>query len=473
MGGDVGDEVVGFEEEFAGAVETDFGEVVFEAEAGGLMEEAAEVLGGNAAFFGEVAETDGLAEILPDGFTDVVNFGGEDVFGGDRAGGLLVLEAAVNIAEAEVNPVADGLNLFGGEPGGGPPLVFPFDPGEGASGAGGVGPGGPGFVFAAVGIAVADEQEVAEGLVVDAEGVDNLAEAGGAAEGRGILRVEVGEEAEAVADAGVAGGGMGVEGAAEGAGFAPGVAEEVVAEGVEEEGVESGEVMEVLEEGPEGGGAEEAGAEGFLEAVGHGSVDEGLNGLCGAVVEEPAEAGGEDELAVEGVFEAGEAEASGALPGVGEEEAGDEGQEGGEGVEEEGMGPAEEEGVDDEHEASVSEEGAVALQEKGAEKKVLWEDGEEGVKEQDEEPESGPLAGEAEEEAGIQEEGEEAEEEGGGEETKKDAAEMGAGGGAGGRLAELNPGVEEGEQNCERGHAEEDVKKGDAAVELQVNEEDG
>jgi len=270
VGGDVGDEVVGFEEEFAGAVEADFGEVVFEAQAGGLMEKAAEMFGGKVAVGGEVAEPDGLSVMLPDGFADVVDFGGEYVLGGEEVGGLMVLEAAVDVAEAEVNPVADGLDLFGGEPGGGLPLGFPFDPGEGPAGAGGPGPGASGFVFAAVGIAVPDEEKVPEGLIVYAEGVDDLAEAGGATGGGGLVGVGMAEEAEAVADAGVACGGMGVEGAAEGTGFAPGVAEEDVAEGVEEEGVESGEVVEVLEEGPEGGGAEEAGAEGFLEGVGHG-----------------------------------------------------------------------------------------------------------------------------------------------------------------------------------------------------------
>jgi hypothetical protein len=121
----------------------------------------------------------------------------------------------------------------------------------------------------------------------------------------------------------------------------------------------------------------------------------------------------------------------------------------------------------------LPEEGLVALQEKGAVEEVLGEDGEEGVEEEDEEPEAGAFAGEVEEEIGIHPKREEAEEQGGGGDAEEDAAEMRAGGGAGVRLAEVNPGVEEGEENRESGHAEENVQEGDAAVELEMDEEGG
>jgi hypothetical protein len=469
--GYVGDEVFGFDEEVAGAVEADFGEVVFEAEAGALMEEAAEMFGGDIALAGEVAEADGFAVVLADVFADVVDVGGENGFGREFGGGALFLQAAVDVAEAEVDPVADGLDLCGGELGGLSPVLFPFGPGVGSADAGGVGPGGLGFGFAVFGIAVAGEEEVAENLVVDAEGVKDQPEAGGAAGGG--FDIGIGEEGEAVSDAGVAVGGMAVQGAAEGAGFPAGMAEKGVSEGVEEEGVESGEAVEVFEEGPERGGTEESGAEGFLEGFGHGrsGSGEGLDSLGGSVVEVPAHAGGEDELAVEGVFEAGEAEAVRAPPGVGEEAAGDGGEEGGNGVEEEGVGPAEEEGVDEDQGGAAAEKGAVALKEKRAEENMLGNDGEERVKEENEQPKSGAFAGKIKEKIWTEEQGDKGEDRGGAGGTEEGAAEVGLERDA--FEAEADGGVEKGEEQGEGGESEEDGQEGHAAAELEVDEDGG
>lgn len=155
-----------------------------------------------------------------------------------------------------------------------------------------------------------------------------------------------------------------------------------------------------------------------------GLVDEGLDNLGGAVVEEPPEADGEDELSVEGVFEAGDAGIAGALPGIGKNESGDEGEEGGDGIEKEGVGPTEEEGVDAEHGASVSEEGLIALHEVDSEEEMLGEDGEKRVEEENEEPEGGAFAGETKEEFGPAEGGEKDEKKGGGEDAENDFWEV-------------------------------------------------
>lgn len=470
-GGDVGDGAGGGGEEFAGVVEADFGEVFAEAHAGALMEEAAEVFAADVAGLGDLAEEEGGGVAFVDEIAGFADDGGEGgVFGQGGFGGEF-LNAAEGIAEGEGEPAVEGLRLFGGEGGAAEESGLPVAPGVGTATAGDADPGGFAFFEAVVGIAVAGEDEGPEFDAVEEDGAAELSEAGAAGDGMGGGLEQDGLAAEGAGASGEFGL---AEALAEGDGTAAGAGEQHVAEGIEEGDIETGEQMQVFEVPAEEGGACQAGAEGFLQGFGHGSgLRNDPQGLGAAVVKVPAEADGEDDLAVEGMFEPGEPEVGVALPGAGEEEAGDEGEQGGGGVEHEEMRPAEEEAVGEKERPALAEKAGVALQKKYAEEVGLRGDREQGVEEYHQGPEGEIFAGEAEEEVGGEGEGEGGEGQGGGGGAEEDAGEGAGIAFGGGRKAVADLRVAEAEDEGNEEEADEDGEENEASLKLQPEKSEG
>jgi hypothetical protein len=106
------------------------------------------------------------------------------------------------------------------------------------------------------------------------------------------------------------------------------------------------------------------------------------------VVEETAEADGEDKVAEKGVVYADEQERAGALVGEGKKQTADGAEGYSDPVAQNDVGEAEGYGAGHEHSPAGAEKGLVTMEEESAVEKLLGKDGQEGVEDHDEGPET-------------------------------------------------------------------------------------
>lgn len=121
-------------------------------------------------------------------------------------------------------------------------------------------------------------------------------------------------------------------------------------------------------------------------------INEGLH-QDGTRMDKLPQAYGVKQATVQGVFKGGHKNGAGTLVGEGKEIAADQGEEDGRNIAVDDMGETKGQGTDQEHGLFAGEEGAVATEQEGAIKEFLGIDGQQGIKDEDRQPDSSLVAG--------------------------------------------------------------------------------